>query len=341
VVLFWADSGFLVYQAVEASKNPSTSYVLSNHAYKYPDIYVCLYDFYGCDEEELEEGCVRSAQRTEGGISAAVYNPNMDDEQELKTDAFLTDEVIPACSSVGAGGQRWHRARGWCVTFTASEIVFFEGKRDPEDYIVLNMYWYPGGSAGASTTCMEEEGEWESHSESVFVSLRDADTGIYSAGIQVPYSCTTSASSSHTFNYMGVGLTKENKIRSDNTASYKAVATSSVTQKDKRDGDITGTASPYAWLSMEIAQEENSLEEITEIDPLKIAEIFGNVGGFWDLLLLLWPFFFVAAARQDPHLKVRNFRKSITRGSERVVGFSQPVLLSSSLRRRSELARRA
>lgn len=32
---------------------------------------------------------------------------------------------------------------------------------------------------------------------------------------------------------------------------------------------------------MEIAQQENSLEEITEIDPLEIAEILGNVGGFW------------------------------------------------------------
>lgn len=47
------------------------------------------------------------------------------------------------------------------------------------------------------------------------------------------------------------------------------------------DASVTGIASPYAWLSMELAQEENSLEEITEIDPLKIAEIFGNVGGFW------------------------------------------------------------
>ena len=34
-------------------------------------------------------------------------------------------------------------------------------------------------------------------------------------------------------------------------------------------------------MSIEIAQEENSLEEITEIDPLEIAELFGNVGGFW------------------------------------------------------------
>ena len=32
---------------------------------------------------------------------------------------------------------------------------------------------------------------------------------------------------------------------------------------------------------MEIQQEPNSLQIITEIDPLDIAEMLGNVGGFW------------------------------------------------------------
>lgn len=32
---------------------------------------------------------------------------------------------------------------------------------------------------------------------------------------------------------------------------------------------------------MEVAQLTNSLEEIKEVDPVQIAEIFGNVGGFW------------------------------------------------------------
>lgn len=41
-----------------------------------------------------------------------------------------------------------------------------------------------------------------SSSESVFVFLRDSDTGILSAGIQVAYSCMTSESSSHVFTYM-------------------------------------------------------------------------------------------------------------------------------------------
>lgn len=39
--------------------------------------------------------------------------------------------------------------------------------------------------------------------------------------------------------------------------------------------------SPYAHLSMEIQQEPNSLEIVTEIDPLDVAEMLGNIGGFW------------------------------------------------------------
>lgn len=39
--------------------------------------------------------------------------------------------------------------------------------------------------------------------------------------------------------------------------------------------------SPYARLSMEIRQEPNSWEIVTEIDPLDVAEMLGNIGGFW------------------------------------------------------------
>lgn len=49
----------------------------------------------------------------------------------------------------------------------------------------------------------------------------------------------------------------------------------------QRDTDITGIEAPYAWLSMEVAQATDSLETISEIDPLEIADILGNIGGFW------------------------------------------------------------
>lgn len=55
---------------------------------------------------------------------------------------------------------------------------------------------------------------------------------------------------------------------------------------------------------------------ITEIDPLDVAEILGQVGGFWDLILIIWPIVFVAASYEAPHLKPRNFRKSVMRVTE-------------------------
>lgn len=41
--------------------------------------------------------------------------------------------------------------------------------------------------------------------------------------------------------------------------------------------------SPYAHLSMEIQQEPSSFEIITEVDPLDVAELLGNIGGFWGM----------------------------------------------------------
>ena len=36
---------------------------------------------------------MRSAQGTEGGNSTAVFNPDKDNEQDLRVDAFLTEDV--------------------------------------------------------------------------------------------------------------------------------------------------------------------------------------------------------------------------------------------------------
>ena len=38
---------------------------------------------------------------------------------------------------------------------------------------------------------------------------------------------------------------------------------------------------PYAHLSLQIKQQFDSWEIITEADPYEIAELFGNIGGFW------------------------------------------------------------
>ncbi|CAN0425850.1 unnamed protein product, partial [Ectocarpus sp. 12 AP-2014] len=83
-------------------------------------------------------------------------------------------------------------------------------------------------------------------------------------------------------------------------SSYKAVSINSGVYKDQADANIT---KPYARLSMELKQQFDSWEIITEADPFEFAEILGNIGGFWDLILILWPLFFVAASQPEPYLK--------------------------------------
>ena len=94
----------------------------------------------------------------------------------------------------------------------------------------------------------------------------------------------------------------------------------------QRDESITGIQAPYAYMKMQLQQESDSLVEITEIDPLDVAEILGQVGGFWDLILILWPLLFVAASEEIPNLKPRNFLKSVVRAKEKVTSVAPAML---------------
>ncbi|CAN0557420.1 unnamed protein product [Ectocarpus sp. 12 AP-2014] len=84
---------------------------------------------------------------------------------------------------------------------------------------------------------------------------------------------------------------------------------------------------------MELKQQFDSWEIITEADPFEFAEILGNIGGFWDLILILWPLFFVAASQPEPYLKPREFAKSVTRTVERASGITKTVANSGPRRR--------
>ena len=78
---------------------------------------------------------------------------------------------------------------------------------------------------------------------------------------------------------------------------------------------------------MQLQQESDSLAVITEIDPFDFAEILGEIGGFWDLILIAWPIFFVALSNEAPNLKARNFRKSAVRAAETVTKVGLPKIM--------------
>lgn len=61
--------------------------------YEYPDLWVCLYDTYGCDAYEYEEQCVSSIFDTEGGSTTAVYRPGDPYESTINFTFELTEKV--------------------------------------------------------------------------------------------------------------------------------------------------------------------------------------------------------------------------------------------------------
>lgn len=64
--------------------------------YKNPDLWICLFNNYGCDEWELEKQCVHSAWDTQGGAPDAVFYPRvkLNQLQETTTEE-LQIEAIP------------------------------------------------------------------------------------------------------------------------------------------------------------------------------------------------------------------------------------------------------
>lgn len=61
-----------------------------NVVYQFPDVWVCLYDQYGCDTEDLEPECVSSAWNTEGGPPDSIFYPK---ERTNKSSADGADQL--------------------------------------------------------------------------------------------------------------------------------------------------------------------------------------------------------------------------------------------------------
>lgn len=67
--------------------------VFQNVVFAYPDVWVCLYVNYGCDEWELEKECMRSSNATEGGETGAIFYPGGEYEQIIDGVGRVTPNV--------------------------------------------------------------------------------------------------------------------------------------------------------------------------------------------------------------------------------------------------------
>lgn len=67
-----------------------------NDVYDFPDVYVCFYDNFGCDRQDLEESCRDSVFET-GRRPMATFNP-ISSGQQKEAELAPLEEV--GCSSV-------------------------------------------------------------------------------------------------------------------------------------------------------------------------------------------------------------------------------------------------
>eukprot|EP00904_Undaria_pinnatifida_P008150 jgi/Undpi1/4465/HiC_scaffold_17.g07819.m1 len=204
-------------------------------------MWVCPYNNYGCDSKDLEEKCVGSSNSTDAGAAIATFFPGGDYHQEVE-----------------GVGKETPSQKGWCVEFKTSEVKPFLGEERNAtkdlDYFKVNASWYPGGGPGASTTCVAEGESWEAH--------------------RLVYT----ESSSPSRRSVGIGRNEQHNIAGETAVSYKALSVTSSVYRDKVIEDVTD---PYAYLEVQMQQEPDSWEIVTEIDPLNVGEILGSIGGFW------------------------------------------------------------
>lgn len=85
-------------------------------------------------------------------------------------------------------------------------------------------------------------------------------------------------------------------------------------------GDLTAQ-SPFqvneGLLLIDFYQPVLSYNIQEEIDPVQWTVLLGNIGGVWEIILVIWGVLLVAARVEDPNLKARNLRKSVRRARER------------------------
>ncbi|CAM9630378.1 unnamed protein product [Scytosiphon promiscuus] len=73
-------------------------------------------------------------------------------------------------------------------------------------------------------------------------------------------------------------------------------------------------------LLLKIEQAPYSLVGISDDKPLSVGSLLGNIGGFWELLLVAWAVFFVSTRSEaEPEFRARDLADSIKKGKE-VVG---------------------
>eukprot|EP00752_Nemacystus_decipiens_P017457 g15651.t1 len=110
------------------------------------------------------------------------------------------------------------------------------------------------------------------------------------------------------YNVATIGKTTKENLDGDVTTTYPPLIMSSHVYTSENtltepDGDYA-----YGQMNIHFSQGSFSRTRVKELNPIDLGDFFGNIGGFWELLIVLWGLFFIASRADDaPKLKAREF----------------------------------
>ncbi|CAM9626474.1 unnamed protein product [Pylaiella littoralis] len=266
-------------------KDPSTSLEITHETYEFPYVLACFAHGAGCEyTDESIDTCVAGARE-----NSYVYDWNGNDFHDLVVDSPFSDCVGFDLAKLNAVGSELSPDKAqatvivqWTVTETASN------QTEHCDTVTMFM------------SAVEPTDDDQSSQFVPFTRYLPEDETLGITAVDLT-----------------IGKTTKSDLRGDETVLFPALVMAEVHYAMTNPWyDSSSTSDDaYGILYLTVRQGEFSRIAVREINPLDVGNLLGNIGGFWELLIILWSLFFIAVREErQPKLKARDFGKTVQVG---------------------------
>eukprot|EP00752_Nemacystus_decipiens_P003202 g2963.t1 len=258
---------------------------MSNQQYQYPPVAVCFEDGSGCGFADGNiNTCIASAMEFSSANLDGTYIYPVQGQADNCIEFDLTQVQIPEADRETDPGMTAYIYMDWQSTDNATAEVEYR--------------------AGVNVIIGSGEGQ---------------------GSTMIPYSRNVFSSSDRNYEktVLTIGKTSRKYLSGNLNLSYPVQTVSTTRFFTTKDFDLFSPDNSYAssldlsensaiaTIFLEITQGSYSHTQVEDVEPLEIGTLFGNVGGFWELLVVAWGVFFITTKANDtePTLKARDFGK--------------------------------
>eukprot|EP00903_Cladosiphon_okamuranus_P022382 g20586.t1 len=293
VALLLAITGYAIWEIVvlnDKYKNPSTSTTVKDEYFQFPFVTVCMGLGAGCS---TWSNCVGTAF----GLSGVYFENDDGSSGTGDAPAVLVESKHSGCIGFDLSQ---HTAKGF-------------------ETAVIDMVWEVSGGSPTTDTPNDSTGNDSSNNSSsiskyfehvcVFLYEKEPDALHEKTYLTMPYQPITSATVETTNSWLTIGKTVKTALSGDVEASFPALTLSQSKYKTGIFDLPLEDGVDYGHIYLSVRQGPFAYTTITELDPLEFGTFLGNLGGFWELLIIVWGVCFVIQRQErGPALTGRNFR---------------------------------